>query len=296
MSEERLIEEVNDTISKTVKKNKEELDMALIKPLKPNYQFSSNGLYLYIGKMGSGKTLEIIKHILITDKISGSDDKSKDCNTYYNLIVFCSTSQGLDKTVQTFLPKIKTPVAFVPDTSILGFLKRHIRRKKKYYAIVSFINSELKKTNEEMKRIFAKHGLQNRGKKLKYIAQKLLKYNCTNYPLNLLLVLDDFANHPLMRKPDSELVRIITKGRHYNITSILAVQTTKFVVKNCKRMCSDVVLWKGLSEDDWIDLMRELPHSFDSKQLWEEYHNLQNPHDHLEMHVYANSYKFVKGS
>ena len=130
---------------------------------------------------------------------------------YYNLIVFCSTSGGLDKTVQSFLPKIKTPIAFVPDTSLLQFLQCHIRRKKKYYSLYRYVNSGGKKVDEEFKRLIEKHKLDKEEKKLLYVAQKLLKYNTVKYPLNLLLVLDDFAGHKLINKPDSELCRILTK-------------------------------------------------------------------------------------
>ena len=46
--------EVEALIKETLKKNRKELDMALIKPLSPNYPFSTNGVYYLIGKMGSG--------------------------------------------------------------------------------------------------------------------------------------------------------------------------------------------------------------------------------------------------
>ena len=237
--------------------------------------------------MGSGKTLEIIKHILITDRMN-------DGEGYYNLIVFCSTSGGLDKTVQAFLPKIKTPIAFVPDTSLLQFLQCHIRRKKKYYSIYRYVNSNGKKIDDEFKRLIEKHKLDKEEKKLLYIAQKLLKYNTVKYPLNLLLVLDDFAGNKLINRPDTELCKILTKTRHYNITCVLAIQSTKFVIKNLKRICTDLVLYRGVSWDDFYDLMRELPHNFDIKDVWEEYKNLNDPHSKLVMNLYAGSYEIEK--
>ena len=57
--------EVEALIKETLKKNRKELDMALIKPLSPNYPFSTNGVYYLIGKMGSGKSFWIWKHIMI---------------------------------------------------------------------------------------------------------------------------------------------------------------------------------------------------------------------------------------
>ena len=112
MSNVKQIEdEVNEILAKIRKKNSKELSMALIKPLTKDYSFCSNGIYLFSGSMGAGKSYEIMRHILISERLFDEP--------YYSLIVFCSTSGGLDKTVQAFLPKVKTPIAFMPDTSLL---------------------------------------------------------------------------------------------------------------------------------------------------------------------------------
>lgn len=277
--------EVDEILEKVRKKNNKELSMALIKPLTRDYPFCSNGIYLFSGSMGAGKSYEIMRHILISERLFEEP--------YYSLIAFCSTSGGLDKTVQTFLPKIKTPIAFIPDTSLMPFLRRHIKIKKKYYALIQFMNSNLKKPNSEMERIITKHNLKKKEQQLKYIAEKLLKYNTSRYPANLLLILDDFASHPLLQQKESELNRLLTKTRHYNITCIIAVQTVKFVIKNLKRMLTDCIIWKGLSYDDWVGFMRELSHSFDQDILWERYHQLHDSHSRLELHMIANQYKFV---
>ena len=280
----QVISEVDDILEKTRKKNANELNMCLVKPMTKDYQFSTNGIYLFCGKIGSGKSFEVIKHILVSERLFNEP--------YYSLIVFCSTSGGLDKTVQTFLKKIKTPIAFMPDTSLMPFLRRHIKVKQKYYAIVQYLNSNLKKSNQTIDHIIQKHSLKKKSEKLKYIAEKLLKYRCDRYPANLLLVLDDFASHPLLQQKESELNRLLTKTRHYNITCIICVQTTKFVIKNLKRMLTDVILYKGLSEDDWNDLMKELSHSFNADVLWETYHELKDIHSKLFLHLTSNNYKF----
>ncbi len=44
---------VETLIRETLRKNKRELDMALIRPLTTSYPFSTNGVYFLIGKMGS---------------------------------------------------------------------------------------------------------------------------------------------------------------------------------------------------------------------------------------------------
>ena len=45
----KIEQEVEALIKETLKKNKKELDMALIRPLTPTYPFSTNGVYYLIG-------------------------------------------------------------------------------------------------------------------------------------------------------------------------------------------------------------------------------------------------------
>ena len=279
-----IMNDIDEMLERTREKNMKELSLSLVKPMSPDYPFSTNGIYLFCGKIGSGKTYEVIKHILISERLFEQP--------YYSLIAFCSTSSSLDRTVHSFLHNIKTTIAFVPDTQLLPFLRKHIKIKKKYYALIQYINNNLKKPSEEMTRIIKKHNLRTKNNILKYIAAKLLKYGTSRYPANLLLILDDFASHPLLQKKDSELCRLLTKTRHYNITCIICVQTTKFVIKNIKRMLTDVILYKGLSEDDWINFMKEISHSFNAYDIWLQYHKLKDIHSKLFMHLTNNVYRF----
>ena len=92
MSKSKIEQEVDEILDKERKKNSYELSMALIRPLTKNYPFCTNGIYLFSGSMGAGKSYEIMRHILMSERLFNEP--------YYSLIVFCSTSGGLDKTVQ----------------------------------------------------------------------------------------------------------------------------------------------------------------------------------------------------
>ena len=135
----KIINEVNADIDRIIKKNKAELNTALIKPIHPQHQFSSNGLYCFIGKM------YIMKHILLSERLFEKP--------YYNLIVFCSTSNGLDKTVLAFKDNIKTPIMFINDTELLDFLEAHVKEKMRYYSIYRFVMSNFKKPDDNMKQM-----------------------------------------------------------------------------------------------------------------------------------------------
>ena len=121
----KVIKDVDRIIDKAVKKNSRDLNASLIKPLTDDYPFSSNGIYFLCGKMGSGKSYTIMKHILVTDKLFGEP--------YYDEVIFTSTSGTLDKTVETKKPLVKTPITFEKDTNLMSYLERLIDRKMEYY-------------------------------------------------------------------------------------------------------------------------------------------------------------------
>lgn len=279
--------DVNKVINEVINRNKSELNMALIEPISPKWKFSSNGIYLFIGKPGSGKTYYLLKHIMMSEKLF---DKP-----YYNRIIFCSTSAGLDKTVLAFSSKLKTPISYVNDEELMPFLRKHIMTKKKYYALYRYVMNNFKKPEDEVKRIIEKKGLTTKKKQVEYIAKKFNKYGTTRYPLNCLVVLDDMASHPLLQRKESELSRLMTKCRHYNLTFIIAVQTPKFILKNLKRMCTDVVLYKGCGEEDFKNLMKEVSHPWKINDLWEDYRKLENNHGKMIMNLYADSVSFEDG-
>ena len=219
-----VINEVNHTLATQIKKNKKDIDNASIKPFSEEYPFSTNGIYLFCGKMGSGKTYTILKHILIMDKLEGEP--------YYDQVIFSSTSGTLDKTVEALKDSIETDVVFVKDVELMDYLQKRIRQKMKFYGIVKFIESNGERKTDEMEEIIEKHHLVkmvkgeyvvDMKKVALYLIDKVEKWGFTRYPVYDLIVLDDFAGHPLLKKPDSPLNRMLTKTRHYHITAILVV-------------------------------------------------------------------------
>ena len=147
-----VINKVNKTLTQQINKNKEDIDNATIKPFSDDYPFSPNGIYLFCGKMGSGKTFTILKHLMIMDKLFGEP--------YYDQIIFSSTSGELDKTVESIKDQIKTDLIFIKDFDLMNYLDKRIKEKMKYYAIVKFIKTDGKVKNEVMDNIIEKHKLK----------------------------------------------------------------------------------------------------------------------------------------
>jgi len=147
----KAILEVDKILADKSKKNQKELDTALILPLSNDYQFCSNGVYFYVGKMSSGKTYNVIRHILITENITSEP--------YYDQIVISGTSGSMDKTSKTFMNECRAPVTTVSDTNLMNFLNKHVRQKAKYYAISKFLESEMTAITDDMWTMINKHNL-----------------------------------------------------------------------------------------------------------------------------------------
>ena len=280
----RLIKQVESLIKTTLKKNEKEIEGALIKPLSPDYPFSTNGIYFLIGKPGSGKTYWLWKHIMITEKLFK--------HPYYNKIIFCSTSGKADKTSEVLSKNIKTKINYVSEDELMNYLKKHIKRKTKYYAMVKHVLSKLKETSEEMARLINKHSLFDIEDRIAYISNKLVKYNTTAYPYHTLIILDDCAGSDLLKNGNSEFIRLLTKTRHYNLTCIMAFQTLRFVHLNAKRMATDIICYSGFSKEDFSSLLMQTNNNLDVKSTVNEYLQHDDPHDKFIMNITAGEYYF----
>ena len=274
---------IDKLMNDTLNKNKTELDNAQIKPFSDELQFGKNGLYLFIAPQGGGKSYNIAKFILMSERVYE--------RPYYNTIIYCSTSDGLDKTLDIFRKKFKSDVKYIEESQLLTFLEHYIRRQKHFYSMVKFLNSKGKVIDKTLSELFKKHGCYNKLKEYKYVARKIDEYGKPPYPNNMLLILDDFLGSDLLENKKSPLVKILTKLRHYNITTIVSQQSTKGIGRTVRRLASDCALWKGVGYDDFFDLMKEIPVKADKDYLWQLYQSLKNKHDFVEFHFHCDTYK-----
>ena len=295
MIEERF-KKIDELFEKIQSKNKVELENAMIKPVHDKYPLAQNGIVGLIAPPGSGKSFTYLKLAAQQEQLFNEP--------FFELIVICSTSNKFDKTVEAYKDVIKkSKIVALKDSDLLSWLNKYMRRILKYNAMMKFIQSDFKDENEEMTRILNKHRFKTNGKQtekqkyemIKYIANKLSKYGWRTFPHRCLLILDDFASHPLVRSKETEMSRLLKKLRHFNINVMICVQTSKSISKDIKRICTDFILFPGLSETDFIDLMKEsMAGKFDRKELWNQYHALTNQHDSFRIHIYANKVIIVR--
>ena len=285
------LREIDKLFDKYSKKNKKELEYALIKPIHNKYLLSQNGICAMIAPMGSGKTYNYLK-------MAAKQEVLFD-EPFFELIVVCSTSSSFDKTINTFKPIIKkSKLVNVKDTDLLDWLNKYIRRILKYNAINEYVNTDnFKNINDELKRVLCKHRIRNKNDILKYIIEKLIKYQWKTYPHRCLLILDDFASHPLLKSKESDLSRMLKKLRHFNINVIICVQTVKSIPKDLKRTLSDIILFPGISQDDFFELMKESTASiFDIKKLWNIYKDIKDPHATFAIYIKARKIIITKSA
>ena len=285
---DREFEEIDKSFDKIMKEQKQELENAKIKPIHDKLPFAQNGITGLIAPPGSGKTFTYLKLICQQEVL--------DKDPFFELVVICSTSSKFDKTVESFKEAIKkSKLVCVKDSDLLSWLNKYMRRVLKYNSIINFINSGLKEKNEEIERIEMKNRFKNKNKEIEYLGKKLKKYNWKTYPHRCLLIFDDFASHPLIRSKETEMSRLLKKLRHFNINVMICVQTAKSLSKDIKRICTDFILFPGISEDDFMELMKEsMAGKFNRKELWNEYHKMTNQHDSFRIHVYANKVLIVR--
>ena len=282
--------EVDKILKSDAEGNKNKLHQGLILPFSKEYPFCSNGVYFFCGKMGSGKTYGVIRHIMITDRFSSEP--------YYDQIVVSATSGSMDSTAKTFMKEVSAPLTKVNDTELMNYLNKNVKQKGKYYAICEFLGSGMTKTDDVMERMISKHQLRKRDgdfdlKRLtSYILHKLSIYPFTKYPSNTFLILDDYGGHSLLNKPDSPLANFITKVRHYNYTVCIMCQTWRHICFNLKRLCTDFVIFQGYSQKDLETMVTQSGATQDWREIWEKYKELISPRSYTELHIVDGSVKY----
>ena len=274
------MEKVRKIMDDVQQKESEDLDFEKITPFDEECKFGKNGLWLFIGPQGSGKTHKLLETILYTELVY---DKP-----YFDNIIFCSTSEQLDKTLDAFKKKIKTKIEFVPEDKLLDRIKTHIKRKAKFYSMMKYIKSRGEESDATMIRLAKKHKLYDVKKTSKYIKKKIEDYGHPAYPAPLLLIMDDFLGSNMLESKMSEMVKLLTKCRHNNITCIIAQLSTKGIGRTVRRLASDCCLWKGFGEDDFMDFTKEFNMSMGKKELYQIYKQLKSRHDCMIFHSHLD--------
>jgi hypothetical protein len=103
-----------------------------------------------------------------------------------------------------------------------------------------------------------------------------------------MLILDDFAEHPLLKNKSTPLSRLLKQLRHFNINVTIAVQTTKSITLDIKRILTDCTLFPGIGYNDFKDLIKDSTLGFRCPDyLWSEYNKIEDKHTMFTIHASA---------
>ena len=270
--------DVDKLFNKLATKNKTELNNAKIQPIHKSFLFSQNGIWVMIGTMNSGKTYNYLKLAAKQEDIF--DDP------FFEIVTICSTSGEFDKTVKTFKEAIvKSQLHFVDDNDLLSYIEEHKAKVMLYNTLMNFVKSKLKKPCENMIKLITHHNLVNNKKLINFIATQLNAIGWKTHPCRMLLILDDFAAHPLLKNKSTPLSTLLKKLRHFNITVLICVQTVFSVPPDIKRIMSDCIIWKGISKKSYKYLLEDSSLNFvDEDKFWEWYRKIKDPHLMIGIH------------
>lgn len=276
--------DIDKSISQYLKQNKDSLQAAKITPIHEQYPYAQNGIMVMIATMGSGKSFNYMRNMALQEQLSH--------DPYFETIAICSPSTGFDKTIQSLKGLIsKSKLVHINDNDLLGWLHKYIKRVRKYDAFNELILNQ--HMTQEMKRLIDKHIRSTKNKSLhiiQYVANKLSQYNWKLIPHRGMLILDDFASHPLLRSKETDLSRILLTLRHLLLNVCICVQTAKAIPKSIKRVVNDFALFPGISKDDFYQLVDEsrLSSLGTADQLWQQYHTIKDPQTMIVYHITAN--------
>jgi hypothetical protein len=100
---------------KTRRSKSQFLEAGKIAPIHPDYLYSNVGLMLFVGKMESGKTTDVLKHLLMTDSLGPAG------LPFYSKVVYSGSGGEDDETYSTYKKASKTLIIQVPPNKLMEF-------------------------------------------------------------------------------------------------------------------------------------------------------------------------------
>jgi hypothetical protein len=100
---------------KTFRYKSKFLEAGKVAPIDPDYSYSNGGLMLFVDKIGSGKTNDVLKHLIMTDSLGPNG------SPFYSKIIYSGSVGEDDEMNSTFKESLKMPIIPVPPNKVMEF-------------------------------------------------------------------------------------------------------------------------------------------------------------------------------
>ena len=229
-------------------------------PLTESY---TNSITIAVGKQRSGKTRKIIKEII---KISKMHPET-------HMLLYCNKTGGkTDKTFESFKSLIQVPIEYVSQENLEQRMQELLEYKRMYDSIVASGVSE----------VIVDDNIED-------IIDNLHVEDFSRPYLHTLVLLDDIANSPLIKKETSYLNSLMTQCAHINCSFFLAVQYWKGLTSSLKSQCAVCYLFGEFPAQQVRYILQQAPVSDPFDVVWSKYKELK-ARDFMTIDIIAGEY------
>ena len=254
---------IDDLMTNNAKENRAALHSELLNkiPLTDSY---TNSISVAVGKQRSGKTRKIIKEII---KISKMHHET------HMLLYVNKTGGETDKTFESFKNLIKCPIVYCSQEECEDKLAELIQYKNLYNKIMA-AGTDIDEDPIEVETMMDVLEIEDYSRSY----------------LHTLVLLDDIANSPLLRKPTTYLNSLMTQCAHINMSFFLAIQYWVGLPTAIKSQTSMIYLFGGFIKQQIKYMFTQVALEDPFDVVWEKYVKLKN-RDFMTIDAIAGEYR-----
>lgn len=255
---------IEKLMTQNAKDNKSALNSELINKI-PLTDVYTNSITVAVGKQRSGKTRKIIKEIIKVSKMH---------NETHMLIYVNKTGNKMDKTFESFKDLISLPIVYCSQDDCEDMLRHIITYKEKYNQLIQSQDpDEIDDTDPEVVDILDNLGLEDFSRPY----------------LHTLVLLDDIANSPMLKKPTTYMNSLLTQCAHINMSFFLSVQYWIGLPANIKSQATVVFMFGGFSKQQLHYLLGQMSLQNPFDEIWDIYKTLKS-HDFFTVDIPSSEY------
>lgn len=243
-----MIHSVEDQMITELNNNKSKIKSESKKSFGKDIDVLENSLNICVGAQGHGKTFRTTAEVIKISKISKET---------HMLIYFNKNGDSNDATFESVKHLIQIPIVYVPYDKAEDYV-RSIQAYKSLYLKYKSNKIKLPEKNiVEMKNI-----LKIKDFKRPY--------------LHTLMLFEDFANNPLLKRCDGYFNQFFATLRHEHCTVFISVQFWKSIPTEIKSNATSIFIFAGYSKQQLTYILSQIALPYTKDQIYEKYNQMKN--------------------